>query len=210
MPSASKSGSGTREGFEKNLERLDNIVQQLEDADLHLEKALQLFEEGMRLSEVCHKQLGEAEGKGGDSPQEDRRQNGPGTFPSRGRGLRRALSVVSSPKLGQFLEQQRARVDRTLEKLLPGAELVPNSIHRAMRYAVFAGGKRIRPVLCLEAGRLFRDNDGPLLPPASALELIHTYSLIHDDLPALDNDDLRRGQTLLPCGFRRGHGDSGR
>ena len=63
MPSASKSGSGTREGFEKNLERLDNIVQQLEDADLHLEKALQLFEEGMRLSEVCHKQLGEAEGK---------------------------------------------------------------------------------------------------------------------------------------------------
>ena len=63
MPSASKSGSGTREGFERNLERLDNIVQQLEDADLHLEKALQLFEEGMRLSEVCHKQLEEAEGK---------------------------------------------------------------------------------------------------------------------------------------------------
>lgn len=63
MPSVSKSGSGTREGFEKNLERLDNIVQQLEDADLHLEKALQLFEEGMRLSEVCHKQLEEAEGK---------------------------------------------------------------------------------------------------------------------------------------------------
>ena len=111
------------------------------------------------------------------------------------------MSVVSSPKLGQFLEQQRARVDRTLEKLLPGAELVPNSIHRAMRYAVFAGGKRIRPVLCLEAGRLFRDNDGPLLPPASALELIHTYSLIHDDLPALDNDDLRRGKPSCHVAF---------
>ena len=111
------------------------------------------------------------------------------------------MSVVPSPKLGQFLEQQRARVDRTLEKLLPGAEVVPNSIHRAMRYAVFAGGKRIRPVLCLEAGRLFRDNDGPLLPPASALELIHTYSLIHDDLPALDNDDLRRGKPSCHVAF---------
>ena len=63
MPSASKSGSGTHQGFEKNLERLDQIVEQLEDADLHLEKALQLFEEGMRLAEVCHKQLEEAEGK---------------------------------------------------------------------------------------------------------------------------------------------------
>lgn len=111
------------------------------------------------------------------------------------------MSVVPSPKLGQFLEQQRARVDRTLEKLLPGAEVVPNSIHRAMRYAVFAGGKRIRPVLCLEAGRLFRDNDGPLLPPASALELIHTYSLIHDDLPALDNDELRRGKPSCHVAF---------
>ena len=63
MPSASKSGSGTHEGFEKNLERLDHIVEQLEDADLHLEKALQLFEEGMGFAEVCHKQLEEAEGK---------------------------------------------------------------------------------------------------------------------------------------------------
>ena len=79
-----------------------------------------------------------------------------------------------------------------------------------MRYSVFAGGKRLRPILCVEAGRLFGGEPQSLLRLASAIELIHTYSLIHDDLPALDNDDLRRGKPTSHVMFRRGHGHPGR
>jgi geranylgeranyl diphosphate synthase type II len=92
------------------------------------------------------------------------------------------------------LEESRTAVDAELDRLLPPAEEFPPSIHKAMRYSVFAGGKRLRPTLCLEAGRLFGGDQQSLVRLGSALELIHTYSLIHDDLPALDNDDLRRGK----------------
>jgi len=103
--------------------------------------------------------------------------------------------MVSSPEtIREHLEQTRLLVDGELERILPAAEEYPPSIHKAMRYSVFAGGKRLRPTLCLEAGRLFHGNEKTLLRVGSALELIHTYSLIHDDLPALDNDDLRRGK----------------
>jgi geranylgeranyl diphosphate synthase type II len=91
-----------------------------------------------------------------------------------------------------FFEENRTAVDAALERLLPPEDARPSSIHHAMRYSVMAGGKRIRPILCLEAARLFRPDAG-VLNVACALEFIHTYSLIHDDLPALDNDDLRRG-----------------
>jgi geranylgeranyl diphosphate synthase, type II len=96
-------------------------------------------------------------------------------------------------KLPAFFEEDRLEVERALECLLPREEEQPTSIHRALRYSVFAGGKRVRPVLCLETARIFCSDLGPALPVACALEFIHTYSLIHDDLPALDNDDLRRG-----------------
>ena len=99
------------------------------------------------------------------------------------------------------MEAQRSRVDQTLERLLPPESEYPSSIHRAMRYSVFAGGKRIRPILCLETGGIFLEADEPLLEPACALELIHTYSLIHDDLPALDNDNLRRGKPTCHVAF---------
>ncbi|HUI53275.1 MAG TPA: farnesyl diphosphate synthase [Terriglobales bacterium] len=85
-------------------------------------------------------------------------------------------------------------VDAQLEKLLPAESTQPPSIHTAMRYSVFAGGKRIRPILCLETARIFTADVAPALFPGCAIEFIHTYSLIHDDLPALDNDDLRRGK----------------
>jgi len=97
-------------------------------------------------------------------------------------------------KLPQFFEDDRLAVDAALEKLLPAASTQPPSIHTAMRYSVFAGGKRIRPILCLETARIFAPDVTPALHPACAIECIHTYSLIHDDLPALDNDDLRRGK----------------
>jgi geranylgeranyl diphosphate synthase type II len=97
--------------------------------------------------------------------------------------------------LNQILEQGRVLSDAALERLLPPATQRPASIHQAMRHSVFAGGKRIRPILCMEAGRMIANS----LPAGienlgAALEMLHTYSLIHDDLPALDNDDLRRGR----------------
>lgn len=97
-------------------------------------------------------------------------------------------------QLEGYLEEQRARMDAELHRLLPPADEYPSSIHQAMRHSVFAGGKRLRPILCLESGRLFEGDEESLLRLGSALELIHTYSLIHDDLPALDNGDLRRGK----------------
>src|SRR6202041_1804769 len=96
--------------------------------------------------------------------------------------------------LSEFFELDRAVVDAALNKYLPPARTLPSSIHEAMRYSVFAGGKRLRPVLCLEAARLFSDPPGAAVTAGCAIEFIHTYSLIHDDLPALDNDDLRRGK----------------
>ena len=96
--------------------------------------------------------------------------------------------------LPDFFEEDRTAVDVALERLLPAASVPPPSIHTAMRYSVFAGGKRIRPILCLEAARIFTADITPAMHAACAIEFIHTYSLIHDDLPALDNDDLRRGK----------------
>ncbi len=96
--------------------------------------------------------------------------------------------------LPPFFEEDRQVVDAQLEKLLPGETVQPPSIHTAMRYSVFAGGKRVRPILCLETARIFTSEVSPALFPGCAIEFIHTYSLIHDDLPALDNDDLRRGK----------------
>src|ERR1700726_2260527 len=97
--------------------------------------------------------------------------------------------------LNQTLEQGQALTDAALERLLPSSTQHPVSIHKAMRHSVFAGGKRLRPILCMEAGRMIAGS----LPVGiedlgAALEMLHTYSLIHDDLPALDNDDLRRGR----------------
>jgi geranylgeranyl diphosphate synthase, type II len=97
-------------------------------------------------------------------------------------------------KLPPFFEEDRLVVDAQLERLLPAESAQPASIHTAMRYSVFAGGKRVRPILCLETARIFETEVAPALYPGCATEFIHTYSLIHDDLPALDNDDLRRGK----------------
>jgi geranylgeranyl diphosphate synthase type II len=97
--------------------------------------------------------------------------------------------------LNDTLEAGRERTDAALEHLLPPATQHPVSIHRAMRHSVFAGGKRLRPILCMEAGRMVADSlPSGIEELGAALEMLHTYSLIHDDLPALDNDDLRRGR----------------
>jgi geranylgeranyl diphosphate synthase, type II len=97
--------------------------------------------------------------------------------------------------LKETLEQGQRLADAALDRLIPLETAPPTSIHKAMRHSVFAGGKRVRPILCMEAGRMIAGS----LPAGidelgAALEMLHTYSLIHDDLPALDNDDLRRGR----------------
>ena len=104
--------------------------------------------------------------------------------------------------LKEILEQGQHTIDRALDKLLPSPTQRPDSIHQAMRHSVFAGGKRLRPILCMEAARMITGK----LPEGveelgSSLEMLHTYSLIHDDLPALDNDDLRRGKPTCHVVF---------
>jgi geranylgeranyl diphosphate synthase type II len=99
--------------------------------------------------------------------------------------------------LREYLAGQQQRIDRELDRLVPGESVSPASIHRAMRYSLFAGGKRIRPLLCLAAAEAVSGNAPGVETAACTLEFIHTYSLIHDDLPALDNDDYRRGK--LTC-----------
>lgn len=96
--------------------------------------------------------------------------------------------------LNEYLQSRRELVDRTLDANLPPATTNPPSIHEAMRYAVLGGGKRIRPIVSIAAAETCGAAIEPLLVHLCALELIHTYSLVHDDLPALDNDDLRRGR----------------
>ncbi|HEV2303917.1 MAG TPA: farnesyl diphosphate synthase [Candidatus Acidoferrales bacterium] len=93
-----------------------------------------------------------------------------------------------------FLAEDQSVIEAKLQTLLPPETTAPKTIHEAMRYSVFAGGKRIRPILCYETVRLFSQNLEAAATVGCALEFIHTYSLIHDDLPALDNDDLRRGK----------------
>ena len=96
--------------------------------------------------------------------------------------------------LKEYLADRKAAIDRALAGYLPGEENHPEMIFQAVRYSVLAGGKRLRPILCLAAAEAVGGKCGPILPVACALELIHTYSLIHDDLPAMDNDDYRRGR----------------
>ena len=96
--------------------------------------------------------------------------------------------------LTQYLEEKRARIDAALNDWLPSGEERPGRLHAAMRYSIFCGGKRIRPILCLASAEAVGKPDEVAMVPAVALECLHTYTLIHDDLPSMDNDDLRRGK----------------
>src|SRR5437016_13241785 len=93
-----------------------------------------------------------------------------------------------------YLEQKRQDVDRFLDSVIPAENCPPATLHKSMRYSVFAGGKRVRPILAIAAYEAVGVSSSAILPCAAALELVHTYSLIHDDLPAMDNDDYRRGK----------------
>jgi geranylgeranyl diphosphate synthase type II len=96
--------------------------------------------------------------------------------------------------INEYFKGKSGLVDKWLDRLLPSESETPATIHEAMRYSIFAGGKRLRPILTIATGEIFGAAEEQLLPAACAIEMIHTYSLIHDDLPAMDNDDMRRGR----------------
>src|SRR5437870_2097822 len=100
----------------------------------------------------------------------------------------------SAMNLKSYLKSRQATIDRALDRYLPKENVKPTTIHRAMRYSLFAGGKRLRPALCLAAAAACGGKQSEAMPLACAVECIHTYSLIHDDLPCMDDDDLRRGR----------------
>jgi geranylgeranyl diphosphate synthase type II len=104
------------------------------------------------------------------------------------------MKIVEESTLQQYFAEQAQLVDTVLGRWVPAEAENPEVIHKAMRYSLFAGGKRIRPILTIAAARTVMDSPEGVENAAATLELIHTYSLIHDDLPALDNDDLRRGR----------------
>jgi geranylgeranyl diphosphate synthase type II len=114
---------------------------------------------------------------------------------------REAPSARASFPLARYLEERAAEIEASLERLLPGPDTPPSRIHQAMRHAVFAGGKRLRPILVLAGCEAAGGDRRLALPFACAIETIHTYSLVHDDLPALDNDDLRRGRPTVHQAF---------
>ncbi len=106
--------------------------------------------------------------------------------------------------LKNYLSTRQRLADRALDRYLPKANTKPATLHRAMRYSLFAGGKRLRPILCLASAEACRGKIKDALPLACALECIHTYSLVHDDLPSMDNDDFRRGRPTCHKVFGEG------
>jgi geranylgeranyl diphosphate synthase, type II len=106
--------------------------------------------------------------------------------------------------LKKYLATRQKLVDRALDWYLPKANSKPATLHRAMRYSLFAGGKRLRPILCVAAAEACRGKIDDALPLACAIECIHTYSLVHDDLPSMDNDDFRRGRPTCHKVFGEG------
>ena len=106
--------------------------------------------------------------------------------------------------LTAYLKSRQKMIDRALDHFLPKERALPPTIHKAMRYSLFAGGKRLRPILCLAAAEGCKGKAAAALPLACAMECIHTYSLVHDDLPSMDNDDFRRGRATCHRVFGNG------
>jgi len=104
-------------------------------------------------------------------------------------------------ELKRYLKAQQRAVDAALRRFLPRESVRPATLHKAMRHPIFAGGKRMRPILCLAAAEAFGGSAENAMPAACAVEIIHTYSLVHDDLPCMDDDDLRRGKPTTHVAY---------
>jgi geranylgeranyl pyrophosphate synthase len=112
-----------------------------------------------------------------------------------------AVDAALTPRLARFVSRSAATVDRALDRILPASDKPPTSLHAAMRYAVFPGGKRIRPALTALAYRAAGGRGGGATVAGCAIELVHSFSLIHDDLPCMDDSPTRRGKASVHCRF---------
>ena len=112
-----------------------------------------------------------------------------------------ADNLTQMSDIASFYSEVAGQIDEVLDRLLPAADVDPTRLHEAMRWSVFAGGKRFRPALTMAVGRAFGVDDVRLLNTAAAIEMIHTFSLIHDDLPAMDDDNMRRGKETCHVRF---------
>lgn len=191
--------------FEGAMERLEEIVRELEHGDVPLEKAIDLFQQGMKLSQLCGNKLEQVERKiemitemDGELRKKPLAPGWKGTVMSRSEhspelhaagGERQPLSTYISGVTEAVLQE--------LETTLPAVWTVPGHLKDAMNYSLQAGGKRLRPLLVVAACEALGGSREAALPVAAAIEMVHTYSLIHDDLPAMDNDDYRRGSSPI-------------
>ena len=117
-------------------------------------------------------------------------------------GVAYASTQVNCMDIKNYISKKKKVIDKALDKYLPSSKTMPQALHKAMRYAVFPGGKRIRPILTLASFEACGGSNNSILPVACGIEFIHTYTLIHDDLPCMDNDDYRRGR--LSCHKKSG------
>jgi len=209
--------------FEGALEELEGLVERMEEGKLSLEESLKTYERGIELSRACQKSLDAAEQriqilteKDGTAetrsfqPDDDLAA---GAAPAQRRlpvhlheprRFMNARSEGADDGIATFdvdLSRYRARANRALEACLPAADLAPAQLHEAMRYAVLNGGKRVRATLVYAAGEAVGGEAALFDAPACAVELIHAYSLVHDDLPVMDDDELRRGKPTCHRAF---------
>ena len=161
-------GTEKKENLEEMFDRLDQVIGTLEGEDVSLEEAFGLYDQGMKLIRRCNQKW-----------------------------KRRFLYWMRMEKSMNFKEEYTDRVEKIekiLKKYLPEKEGYQRTIMEAMEYSLMAGGKRLRPMLMWESYRLFGGEGAAIEPFMAAIEMIHTYSLVHDDLPAMDNDEYRRGR----------------
>ena len=190
--------------YEQRSARLEEIVSRLESGELPLEESLALYEEGVALVRACTRELDEAEQKVRILRRTAEGDIRPADFSEPGRRDRmddrqteREVCAADAAALARtVLEEDAARVDAFLDGLYRGGQdgRCDRGLDEAVRYSLLAGGKRVRPALTLEFCRLFGGDTAAALPFAAAVEMVHTFSLIHDDLPCMDDDALRRGR----------------
>ena len=171
--------------FEEQIKKLEHLVAQLETGNLSLEDSIKAYEEGVKIAQNCQMTLKNAEQKveiltkqGEELVKQD---------------LTLKISDFSIFIMNEYFENHRKSINNKLDELLPKSSQKVGNLFSAMRYSMLNGGKRIRPLLCIAAADSISSSNEATVVAASAIEMMHVYSLIHDDLPSMDNDDLRRG-----------------
>ena len=176
-----EAGQERQPSLEEMFARLDEILNNMEDPDISLEDAFSLYEQGMKDIRSCNEKLDLVEKK-------------MMVIAEDGTEVAFCIGEVRNMEVREKITEHTKEVEDIITKFLPAEEGYQKTVMEAMNYSFLAGGKRLRPMLMLETYRLFGGSSKAIEPFMAAIEMIHTYSLIHDDLPAMDNDDYRRGR----------------